>query len=257
MIHIEKDAPLKNDPTLRVAVDTGDYNETDLIECYRAGVSPKTPVAMYQAQYVVFGNAVYHQSEELTEMQIEALLDGESVDKVINNRKMIDGKIPAAKYEGLVVKARNGLVGERVLRDLDGQIEKPKKIKPIEEPEPEPDDDDEPIVVEPVPNNPTGTSTTTPPVINDNDQTSTTTPVIPTEPQDDEPVTTTPDLDFDIVPTKNDDAVIKADPSIKQDSDIQFEATEDTKPSDETVAGEIVAFAKSKIKKNLRRKLGL
>lgn len=140
MIYIEQGQTLKNDPTIRVAAPTGDYNETDLLECYRSTDPTATPICMYQAQYIIFGNTIYHQSEELTEDQVAALISGKSPDEVINNRKMIDGKNPAAKYLGQVVK-RDGKIGKRQLRDQMSQQdvvadttvvdEKKKKVKDI------------------------------------------------------------------------------------------------------------------------------
>jgi hypothetical protein len=74
MIHIEQHQPLKDDPKTLVAVPTGDYDETDLLECYAEGADPAVPTCMYQAQYVVLGRPIYEQSEELTEDQVAALL---------------------------------------------------------------------------------------------------------------------------------------------------------------------------------------
>lgn len=121
MIHIEKGQKLKSDETMRVAVPTGDYNETDLIECYAAGQDPDKPTLMYQAQYVVFGHYIYQQSEELTEDQVSALVSNVPIDQVINNKKLIEGKKPAAKYEGSII-SKNGLKGRRVMRGENNTI---------------------------------------------------------------------------------------------------------------------------------------
>ncbi len=116
MINLTQGQKLKDAPEMRVAVPTGDYNETDLIECYRQDGDPNKPTHMFQAQYISFGNPVYQQSDELTEDQVVALKSGKSPDEVINNRKMIDGKNPAAKYLGQVVK-RDGKFAKRQLRE--------------------------------------------------------------------------------------------------------------------------------------------
>lgn len=116
MIHLEKDQQLKSDPKIRVAVPTGDYNETDLIECYGENDDPENPTMMYQAQYISFGNFVYQQSEEWTEDQVNALKANVPVDQVLNNKKMIEGKNPVAKYEGAII-TRKGLKGKRRFRD--------------------------------------------------------------------------------------------------------------------------------------------
>jgi len=170
MIHIEKNQIVKDDPTLRVAVPTGDYNETDHIECYPIDGDPEEPTLMCQALYVAYGGAIYQQSEEITKDQVDALKDGTPIGDVINNKKLIDNKEPAAKYIGRVVKI-NGPVGPRLLRTDTVPVD--------EEPEPvvEPTPDEEPpieVIPDTDPVNPTNNnnSTTTPPVTN----VSTTTP---------------------------------------------------------------------------------
>ncbi len=115
MIHLEKGQLLKSDQTMRVAVPSGDYNETDLIECYSVNGDPENPTGMYQAQYIAFGGSVYQQSDELTEDQVSAFLSNIPADQIINNRKLIDGKKPAAKYEGSII-SKKGIKGRRVMR---------------------------------------------------------------------------------------------------------------------------------------------
>ncbi|MDD5165172.1 MAG: hypothetical protein PHG25_01360 [Candidatus Pacebacteria bacterium] len=137
MIHIEQDQQLKDDSKIRAAVPTGDYNETDLIECYVEGADPNIPTCMYQAQYVVFGGPIYGQTEELTEDQVAALLANVPHDEVINNRKLMDGKKPAAKFVGRVIKRRGG-PGKRELRkdQVDVPVEQkvvvPQQVTPTE-----------------------------------------------------------------------------------------------------------------------------
>ncbi len=118
MIHLEQDQILKADSKIRVAVPTGDYNETDLIECYVEGEDPNTPTCMYQAQFVAFGGPVYEQSEELTEEQLNALIADTPIREVINNRKLIDGKKPATKYVGRIVKRKGKLELKKLRTDI-------------------------------------------------------------------------------------------------------------------------------------------
>lgn len=118
MIHIEQDQVLKADNKIRVAVPTGDYNETDLIECYVEGEDPNVPTCMYQAQFVAFGGPVYEQSEELTEDQLNALIANTPIHEVINNRKLIDGKKPASKYVGRIIKRKGKLDVKKLRTDI-------------------------------------------------------------------------------------------------------------------------------------------
>lgn len=161
MIHIKKNQIVKDDPTLRVAVPTGDYNETDLIECYPVDGDPEEPTLMCQALYVAFGGAIYQQSEEITKDQVDALKDGTPIGDVINNKKLIDNKEPAAKYHGRVVKI-TGPVGPQVLRTDMMPVDEVDEV--IDETPPK--DDEPPIEIVP-------DETTTPPINNNN---STTTP---------------------------------------------------------------------------------
>jgi hypothetical protein len=92
MITITKGEALKDLPNMLVYSESGDYEETDLIECASID-SPKLPVAAYQAQFVKFGNVVYHQQQPLTFDQVAALEINAPVDDVINNQDLIDGKI--------------------------------------------------------------------------------------------------------------------------------------------------------------------
>lgn len=176
MIHLTQGQKLKGDENVRVAVPTGDYNETDLIECYPSDGDANNPSIMYQAQYIAIGNAVYHQSEELTEDQVSAFLAGKSADEVINNRKLMDGKKPAAKYLGQVVK-RDGRMAKRQLRDevQANKVVEEKKIDEVKEEVVEEKVKDEPVKDTPVENS---NATTTTPVTNTptSTDTSTTTP---------------------------------------------------------------------------------
>lgn len=156
MIHLEQGQSLKEEPKVRVAVATGDYNETDLIECVRDGEDLSEPTCMYQAQYIAFGNPVYQQSEELTEDQVSALLANTPAHEVINNRKLIDNKKPAAKFSGQIIQ-RKGPVGKKELRRdlIEDKIPVNKKIA---------------STTDPVANQPVQQTTTT-------DQISTSTPI--------------------------------------------------------------------------------
>jgi len=243
MIHIEKNQIVKDDSTLRVAVPTGDYNETDLIECYPKGGDPDEPTLMCQALYVAFGGAIYQQSDEITEDQVEALKSGTPIGDVINNRKLIDNKEPAAKYIGRVVKT-TGPVGPRLLRTEMVPVD--EEIEPVETP-PETDE-----IVDPVPVN--NSPTTTPPT-----NISTTTPattkskkVKSIAPADDEIIPLTPvapaaEIQPELSPVTNEDLEAVTDTVLDT-----VEAIVDPNASITTPARELVSYAKKKIKRKLR-----
>jgi|GEM_PF-4545209 len=247
MIHIEQNQRLKDDQKFRAAVPTGDYNETDLIECYSDEGSISRPTAMFQAQYVVFGGAVYHQSEELTENQVTALLAGTSASDVINNKKLIDGKIPAAKYVGRIIKM-TGPVGALLERD-DVAVE---ELVPVEI------EREVPIVpvVNTTPRS-TGKATTTIPITNTENRKkirdAATVPIVEQQvpdlvlPVDDSTSSSTPRTpEIPNTPTDRDRATSTGRILETIDS---FVSPDLESP---TPAEEIVAFAKKKIAKRLR-----
>lgn len=260
MIHIEQNQQLKDEPQMKVAVPTGDYNETDLIECYRDGENPDEPTCMFQAQYIAFGRHIYHQSEELTEDQLNALLANIPADQVINNRKMMDGKRPAAKFVGKVVQ-RGGRTEKRELRkdiaDIPTEKQQATTTPPVVENTPAVD------TATSTPNG-TETSTTTPSFIPDTstttpsfiDTTATSTATSSDSIFNNDTSTSTPSTDISTT-TDNFIDTITSSSTPNLDTSSTTPSTSD-QPSDTTAtSSEIVAFAKSYAKKKLLKKLKL
>lgn len=59
MIHIEKDKEVAENINLRVASETGDYDDTALIQVYDIS-TPDIPAGAFQAQYIKYGSLVYN-----------------------------------------------------------------------------------------------------------------------------------------------------------------------------------------------------
>jgi hypothetical protein len=260
MIHIEQDQQLKDEPQMKVAVPTGDYNETDLIECYKDGEDPNTPTAMYQAQFISLGRNIYQQSEELTEDQLNALLANIPADQVINNRKMMDGKRPATKYVGKIVQ-RKGKIGKREARtDLTEEKQQATTTPPIVQTNP----DTTATTTATSTLTDTNTSTTTPSFTPD---TSTTTPSFTdttatstTTTTDDVISTSTPDTNISTTTDNFTDTTSTSTPALDESTTTLpiTPASPDQSPSDTTsTSSEIVAFAKSYTKKKILKRLNL
>ncbi len=285
MIHIEQNQQLKDDPRIRVVAPTGDYNETDLIECYEDGQDPSIPKFMYQAQYVVLGNCVYQQSDEITEDQVAALLANKPIHEVINNRKLIDGKKPAAKYIGKII-GRKGLIGKRNLRGdvvLDETVpvvdEKPvKPVKPVKQQDVITESNQQSTTTPPTPSTPhtqstttpeflqsasstpsidANMSTTTPPVIDTNTST-TTPPYIDSGPIETD-ISTTTAIDSTGSEVVNNVSTTTEQVSETMQSNVENTATViesimDTNKSTTTpsVVDEVVSYAKKRIVRKLR-----
>lgn len=274
MIHIEQNQQLKDDPKLRVAVPTGDYNETDLIECYEDGSDASSSKFMYQAQYIALGSCVYQQSDEITEDQVAALLANKPIHEVINNRKLIDGKKPAAKYIGKVI-GRKGLIGKRNLRGdvvIDETVpvvdEKPvKPIKPVKQQEVIPESNAQSTTTQQTSSIPQQSqSTTTPEIVQSASSTppfdintSTTTPsIVNTDPIETNISTTTSiDSSGSEVTTNTStttEAVPEPSPSNVENTAAVIESILNTNESTTTpsVVDEVVSYAKKRIVRKLR-----
>lgn len=175
MLRVTQGQTLKDDKTLRVAVPTDDYNESDLIECYPADGDPNSPTCMCQAQYAVLGNSVYQQSEELTEDQVNALLANIPAYEVINNRKLMDGKKPARKYEGKIIQRKNHRVKRELRKDLNedqNQVDNKNTQSAVKENI----DNSEEDILDNNSNSVQDTTSTTTPSVNEVNNTATTTP---------------------------------------------------------------------------------
>ncbi len=71
MIHITKGQSVPEHPELRVYSDTGDYEDTDLINCYKIG-KPNSAFCGFEASYIGYGGMVYRYAD--VEKLGEALL---------------------------------------------------------------------------------------------------------------------------------------------------------------------------------------
>jgi len=58
MIHIDKDADVIENPNIKVATATGDYEDSALIEVYNID-TPDIVAGAFQAQYIKYGSMVY------------------------------------------------------------------------------------------------------------------------------------------------------------------------------------------------------
>lgn len=122
MIHIEKDTQTIDNPNIRVATATGDYEDTALIEVYDIS-TPDIVAGAFQAQYIKYGSMIYgynghmelgaailkidpestHTSASYVRMSRELLsqmnggsLEATSLDEVISTeKKSIEEKIEA------------------------------------------------------------------------------------------------------------------------------------------------------------------
>ncbi|HAG27399.1 TPA: hypothetical protein DCG61_01285 [Patescibacteria group bacterium] len=125
MITINKDEPVLNHTNLFVFSPSGDYEETDLIECYSSD-NPSIAICAFSAQYVKFGGAVYQQEQPLTPDQISALEVNAPMEVVINNQDLIDGKIDPLSL------AQNTPVIDSVNQVEEKPVKKPKVIQDLE-----------------------------------------------------------------------------------------------------------------------------
>ena len=133
MISIQKNDPVEGCPGLFVYSPSGEYNEVDLVECYRED-KPNVPFCAFAAQMVKFGSMVYQQAEPLNENQVAALEVNAPMDEVINNEDLVDGKIDPMS----------------LAKHPPSELSKPtpkKKVQPIEE-DVEPIHTEEPEVLE-------------------------------------------------------------------------------------------------------------
>ncbi len=228
MIHIEKGEFVAENPSLKVVTNTGDYEDTALIEFKDVNSEDELVAGAYQAQFVKYGSLVYKFNDPKS-LGTEILrIDPESTHTAASFVRMSNE----------LLDQMNG--GTLESDSLDKMIpQEPVKPKePVVEPEVVEEEDDEDEETEP-----TDTETrTTPPVviIPDTIPATTTVPIIDTS-------TTTPALPDIYTPTST--STIKSDAV----EELLREEGSDT-PS---VANEIVAYAKKKVKKNIRKKLGL
>ena len=267
MIHIEQNQQLKDEPQMRVAVPSGDYNETDLIECYKDGEDPNIPTAMYQAQFIALGRHIYHQSEELTEDQLNALLANVPADQVINNRKMMDGKKPAARFVGKIVQ-RKGRIGKRELRaDVVEDTQQATTTPPVQTtptqtmatstPTTTNTSTSTPVDTNTATTTPVDTSTSTPAFISTStpvDTTATTTATSTSDYSDDEIASSTPNTDTSTT-TNNGNDTSTSTPVLDNSTQTPT-STPAVEPSTDSTAtsSEIVAFAKSYAKKKILKR---
>lgn len=153
MITISKGDPLVNNPELIVFSESGDYEETALIECTTID-NPDFPICAYAAQYVKYGDPVYQQTEPLNENQVAALEMNAPLDDVLNNQELIDGKI---NPESLAVEVNDSVSNQ----DLGQPAKAPRVIKNLNE------DSIAPVVNSEDITNPTNDAATTEPQVGD------------------------------------------------------------------------------------------
>ena len=163
MISIQKNDPVAGVPGLFVYSPSGEYTEVDLVECYRED-KPNVPFCAFAAQMVKFGSMVYQQAEPLNENQVAALEVNATMEEVINNEDLVDGKIDpmslAKNPPSEVLKPTQKKKVQPVEDDFEPVVEELEELEnePVVVPEPEvvPElevvpEPETPEVIEPVP----------------------------------------------------------------------------------------------------------
>ncbi len=77
MIHIDKDQKIAENENLKVMTNTGDYEDSALIEFYDV-IDPAVVAGAFQAQYVKYGNLVYGFNDPVELGNAILAIDGES-----------------------------------------------------------------------------------------------------------------------------------------------------------------------------------
>lgn len=171
MIRITKGQPVEGDETLSVISDSGDYEDTALIEC--AGAA--STAVVYQAQYIKYGQLVYQHSDPVA-LGTEILkLDPESTHTAAAYVRMTkellsqmqDGSLEPESLDQAIEQEQEAMEDKRSETTEESSEVEPEEPAPVDTSEPE-----EPII---------------PPV---SDDTSTTTPAT----LDVEPATSTPEV---------------------------------------------------------------
>lgn len=118
MITLQNNQQVEGNPELRVLVDSGIYDGTDLIECYHIN-NPSVPHCMMQAQKIKYGDLVYHQEVPLTDEQVVALEAGEAISMVVAHDRFKDGFKKKRMRIGRIITKRGlhkGLTKEEIER---------------------------------------------------------------------------------------------------------------------------------------------
>lgn len=206
MITLQTNMIPKDAPNMRVASPTGEYDDTALVECFDPE-HPEIGYAMYQAQYIKYGNFVYYYNDpkelgaELLKIDPESTHTAASFVRMSNEllAQMNSGSLEGSTLESAINENQEGVIEEPAAEEV------PEPAPPTEsapDPVPESVSDPEPVpevVPEPIPTPepevvlPLETTTTTPSVLG----TSTTTEAVPEivpVPVVEESATTTPEL---------------------------------------------------------------
>lgn len=222
MIRLEKNKKSTESKDIIINAETAQYDDNALIECTdRSGV--KNVSVAYQAQFLKYGGMVYQYSDNKELGQAILEIDPESTHSAavyVRTLKQLSEQMDEGSLNPESVK---DVVGDEP-EVLGEEIE--EEVVPEEEEEVE----EEPVVIPPLD---VDVATTTPSII-------TTTSTPSTDIPDVTVSSTTPTIDIEPEPT--------IERPVKEEEPIIDDAS--------STAGEIVAYAKKKVKKTIRKKLG-
>lgn len=191
MIHIEKNQKIAESEGVRVATDTGDYEDSALIEVYNES-DPSSIIGAFQAQYVKYGNLVYgfndsatlgaailavdpeathtaaayvRMTKDLSSQMDKGTLEQDSLDQVISDEKQkIEETVEEEKEETEVIEEAE----EETEPTTETPEENPVEVEeepvetPVDEPAPEEPATPEVTPIEEVPIDPVEEEAVTP-----------------------------------------------------------------------------------------------
>ncbi len=110
MVHIDQHQAVPEREDLKVFSPTGDYQDNDLIDCYKI-TDPSFPICSFQAQFIKYGSLVYKfnsedlLAEEIMKIDPESIHDSVVFYKEDKQRKKMreEGKLKPEKPDSPVV----------------------------------------------------------------------------------------------------------------------------------------------------------
>lgn len=182
MIRIEKDQEVAGEVALRVAAQSGEYEDTALIECYDIA-RPAVVAGAYQAQYVRYGSLVYRCTDPI-ELGTEILkIDPESTHTAAAYVRMSRELLSQMQNGSLEPESLDQAIATEK-EDMEDKREEPQDTQVELEDTSEPDDTQSQVQEEPAPA----------PVAPLSPDVSTTTPKLIDTPAPEMPATTTPEI---------------------------------------------------------------
>ncbi len=171
MIRINKHQEILGEPNIKVFSESGDYTETDLIQCYNIE-NPDVPISALQAQYIKYGPIVYQYNEPEELGEAISKIDPDSThDAVLLYKEEESRKLRRDK--GNLQSAESSQINDEQMNKTSKQ----EVIETVQKSEPKNEKRSEPLLVteENDTLNNQNISTTTP-IIDTSNEMSTTTP---------------------------------------------------------------------------------